>query len=151
MAKRKVEFDILSAEGMITDIIAEMKKRMETVKQEISKGTQVFDALRKEPKGTVKKSVVDMTQDKIRTAIDCARYHWDTSKEALIVLDEQIRKEINSSSLTSVRYMRLKKLQAKNLEAKQKLLGFNVDKMQESGNKVIAQISRAYRQHFYNM
>ena len=94
---------------------------METVKQETAKGTHLFDALRKEPRGTVKKWVVEETQDKIRRAIADAKYHFETSKDSLLVLGEQIKKEINSPNVTSIKFTRLKKLQAKNIEAKQKL------------------------------
>ena len=151
MAKKKELFDIFSAESLIIDSIAEMKKKMESSKQVIAKGTHLFDALNNEVKGSIKSSVVDNMQQAIRETIADARRHWETSTKALYELDKTIQKELNSKELTSVRFTRLKKLQAKNIEAKQKMASFNIRKMEEDAYSTIARLSRALRKHYHNM
>ena len=151
MAKKKELFDIFSAESLIIDSVAEMKKKMESAKQVIAKGTHMYDALMNEEKGTIKTNIVEALQYAIRKTIADARKHWETSTKALYNLDKTIQNELNSKELTSVRFTRLKKLQAKNIEAKQKMANFNIAKMEEDAYATIARLTRGLRKHYHNM
>lgn len=151
MAKKRELLDIFSAESLITDSIAEMKKKMESSKQAIAKGTHMIDALMNEEKGTIKESVVEFMQQAIKQKISDAKKYWETSTKKLYDLDKSIQEELKARDLTSVRFTRLKKLQAKNIEAKHKMASFNIKKMEEDAYATIARLSRALRKHYHNM
>ena len=151
MAKKREVFDILSAEGQITDILAKMNIKMIALKQEKAKGTHLFDALRKEQKGVIKMDTVDVVKNRIQYAINEAKSYWSESTQKLNDLDARIKRELNSADLTSVAFTRLKKLQSKVIEAKQKLSRFNVESMEASAKQFLEQITRASKNYFYYM
>lgn len=148
MARNK-KFDTLECQGAIQNQLKLMDEAMEILKKEVTKGTELQDKLLLSQPSTIDIELVRLTGSNLHTAARNARHIYGETREFLDGVYFRIQEELSTAcNMDSVQYHSLKKLRTVVTDAKQKLRGYNINKMEELAFKTVDRINKAAEKHY---